>query len=207
MVKRGLHPGGSKVITSLQGSAYSGSRSTVKMGLPPRVSASRGKDQICTNEALPVVVLKLWSLMLFNPERTPLIWQSFAIEISCEQVCIPVGCIPPACWLYRGSASRGICIQEGVHLGGIWFQVGGGLHPGSRGVCNQWEGGLHPGSWADPLPLWTEWQTDVKTLPCPKLRLWAVIMCFPGTFEEYCPCFVKRVLITKSGIENRQNLP
>ena len=24
---------------------------------------------------------------------------------------------------------------------------------------------------ADPLPLWTEWHTRVKTLPCPKLRL------------------------------------
>ena len=27
-----------------------------------------------------------------------------------------------------------------------------------------------------PPPLWTEWHTGVKTLPCPKLRLWAVEM-------------------------------
>ena len=27
---------------------------------------------------------------------------------------------------------------------------------------------------ADLLPLWTEWNTWVKILPCPKLRLWAV---------------------------------
>ena len=29
---------------------------------------------------------------------------------------------------------------------------------------------------AYPLPLWTEWHTRVKTLPCPKLRLRAVII-------------------------------
>ena len=29
-------------------------------------------------------------------------------------------------------------------------------------------------SYREPLPLWTEWQTRVKTLPCPKLRLRAV---------------------------------
>ena len=35
--------------------------------------------------------------------------------------------------------------------------------------------GLGPSD-RDPLPLWTEWQTRVKTLPCPKLRLRALII-------------------------------
>ena len=36
-------------------------------------------------------------------------------------------------------------------------------------------------------PLWTEWQTGVKILPCPKLRLRAVIMSVTVSlfFEKY----------------------
>ena len=46
----------------------------------------------------------------------------------------------------------------------------GGVCP-TRGVC------IRGGGWADPLPLWTEWHTGIKTLPCPKLRLRAVKLC------------------------------
>ena len=73
----------------------------------------------------------------------------------------------------------------GVYLPGprgctclVW---GGVPAPGPGGVCT-WSGGCVPAwSWGVylvryPPPLWTEWQTDVKILPCPKLRLRAVMM-------------------------------
>ena len=62
-----------------------------------------------------------------------------------KQECIPVGCVPPACWPYSTVSYVSV------------------LHPG--------EGGR-----ADTPPPWTEWQTCVKTLPCPKLRLQTVTM-------------------------------
>ena len=39
-----------------------------------------------------------------------------------------------------------------------------------------WQRGLlgKPPGQRPPSPLWTDWQTWVKTLPCPKLHLWAV---------------------------------
>ena len=51
-----------------------------------------------------------------------------------------------------------------------------GRVPAPRGV--PWGGGGYPSMhWGRP-PLWTEWQTGAKILPCPKLRLWAVIIGF-----------------------------
>ena len=65
------------------------------------------------------------------------------------------------------SASRGVCPT----LGGL-PNLGGSLHPGgsaqTQGVCIQ--GGVGQTT----SPLWTEWHTRVKTLPCPKLRFWTV---------------------------------
>ena len=61
------------------------------------------------------------------------------------------------------------------------------LHPGgsaSRGVCIQ--GGLHP------LPGEAEWQTGVKTLPYPKLRLRAVIICRTKTMHKFHGWCVKK---------------
>ena len=70
-----------------------------------------------------------------------------------KQEYIPVGCVPPASfavsWVGGGVSGRGGCLPGGC--------LPRGCLP--RGVC---------------YPLWTEWQTGVKTLPCPKLRLWAV---------------------------------
>ena len=82
-----------------------------------------------------------------------------------KQVCVLVGCVPPACWplavsISKGGSALGVCIK------GICIQ--GGLHPGgfpSRGrgvgVCIQEDlhlggGGLHPGGsasggWTDPI--------------------------------------------------------
>ena len=60
-----------------------------------------------------------------------------------KQECIPVGCVPPACWPYpsmhcsRGCTCPGGCTSQGVYL----------------------PGGYLPGY----SPLWTEWQTRVKT--------------------------------------------
>ena len=50
---------------------------------------------------------------------------------------------------------------------------GGGLHLGWGSASGR--------GWADPLPPWTEWQTGVKSLPCPKLRLrWVTTFIFPN---------------------------
>ena len=58
--------------------------------------------------------------------------------------------------------------------------LGGNLHP-VRGL--HLRGVLHPRGWAEP-PFWTEWQTGVKTLPCPRLRLWAVTTKAFGVFHK-----------------------
>ena len=61
----------------------------------------------------------------------------------------------------------GRCTWWGVYLpGGV---------PG-RGCTCPGGGCTCPGT---PLPLWTEWQTAAKILPCPKLRLRAVIITLP----------------------------
>ena len=39
-----------------------------------------------------------------------------------------------------------------------------------------------PFPWPGTLPLWTEWQTGVNILPCPKLHLWAV-----NIYRRYLP--------------------
>ena len=83
-------------------------------------------------------------------------WKDFLLT------CIPVGCVPLACWLYRGGGlpnPRGVCIQEGLpipqgglsNLGWVWHP-GGSAQPGgstSRGVCPT-QGGLHPGGLGRP---------------------------------------------------------
>ena len=81
----------------------------------------------------------------------------------------------------RGYASGGL--HRGYLHGGGLPNLEGNLHPGMTawGVCIQ--GGLptplprsaYVGVGQTPLPLWTEWHTGVKTLPCPKLRLRTVI--------------------------------
>ena len=64
-----------------------------------------------------------------------------------KQACIPVGCVPPACCPYLPACTA----------------LGGYLLPGGVYLPRYFP------------PLWTEWQTGVKILPCPKLRLRAVI--------------------------------
>ena len=69
-----------------------------------------------------------------------------------KQECIPVGCVPPACWPYPSMHWAG----EGVSQ----HALGGGCLLG--GVCC---GVSARGDWQTPS-LWTEWQTGVKILPC-----------------------------------------
>ena len=77
-----------------------------------------------------------------------------------KQDCIPVGCVPPACWPYLPVFSGGGClVQRGVSdLGGVWsrrgvYLVQGGPGPGGSdpGGCT-WSGGMSglggvPGHW------------------------------------------------------------
>ena len=81
--------------------------------------------------------------------------------INSNKFQIPVGCVPPALYRTGGSLSRGL-FQGGLCPGGLC--PGGSL---SGGVSVQ-------GVSVRETPLWTVWQTSVKTLPCPKLRLRAV---------------------------------
>ena len=82
---------------------------------------------------------------------------------------LPGGCLPPrrGCLPAGGSPCQG-----GLLLGGCLL-LGWCLPPGGLPA-----GGVPPsrGSpWWETPPLLTEWQTGVKILPCPKLRLRAVI--------------------------------
>ena len=75
------------------------------------------------------------------------------------------GCVPGV------FASGGVCSRRVSAPGGCLL----------RGVCLLPEGLLLGGGGGIPAcseadPLWTEWQTGAKILPCPKLRFRAVIM-------------------------------
>ena len=113
-------------------------------------------------------------------------------NFSCKQECIPVGCVPPACCPYLPACTA----PGGTCLGVVYLLSGGctflGAYLPSGGVPAQWgctcpvgvylPGVYLPGGMYLPIlctcpgtfPLWTEWQTGAKILPCPKLRLRAV---------------------------------
>ena len=66
-------------------------------------------------------------------------------ETCGKQECIPVGCVPPACWPYLPActAPGGSASGAGGSSHGAWWCIP---------ACTE----AHP-------PLWTEWQTRVKT--------------------------------------------
>ena len=142
--------------------------------------------------------------MHVNPH--PQYWLKCKREINSKQDCIPVGCIPPACWPYlpactaqggawsQGVSALGGCLLQGECLlwGGVcsrgvpapgWgLPLGGCLLLGG-GVCAQvvpgpggvgW-GGIPACTEVDPPCEQNSWHTLLKILPCPKLRLRAVI--------------------------------
>ena len=84
----------------------------------------------------------------------------------------PLGCgpgpdppqFPPWVWAWQeGLLGRGSLLGRGISLaGGVSLAEGGGMP-----ACTE----------ADLSPLWTEWQTGAKILPCPKLRLLALTKC------------------------------
>ena len=59
--------------------------------------------------------------------------------------------------------------------GGVSLAVEGLLGRGFLGSRGSPWWGVLCKAWWDTTPLWTEWQTGAKILPCPKLRLRAVI--------------------------------
>ena len=82
-------------------------------------------------------------------------------KLPFKQECIPVGCVPPATVATIGCTGGG-SVREGLCVcvwGGGKISARGKSLPG--GLCDR---DLHP------FPLSTEWQTRVKTFPCPKLR-------------------------------------
>ena len=89
-------------------------------------------------------------------------WETSRINIQkiiktiSQQECIPVGCLPSTAVAVSGGGGGG------SGQGGCLPKVG--VCPGDvclRGVSAQVVSARHT-----VLPLWTEWQTDVKTLPC-----------------------------------------
>ena len=71
---------------------------------------------------------KLWWTMFISGKLNRV-----SIRTLTKQVCIPVGCIPPACWHIRGGLLRGVCIQGGSASGGVCIRevcIWGGLQPG-----------------------------------------------------------------------------
>ena len=102
--------------------------------------------------------------------------------------------------LSSGSLSRGLC--QGSLCPGTWEQR---QRPpwkehGTRDRNppeGKWDQAARHevASYRDPLPPWTEWQTQVKTLPCPKLRLQKVILYIK--IFLCCSTYSSRVLETK----------
>ena len=94
------------------------------------------------------------------------LWQPTQLRIPCEQVCIPVGCVPTACSPYPSMHCAGGVYPSMHSAGGMCIQACTGQ--GTRGRHTPWEQRQTP-----PLhgtrgrhPPWTKWQTGVKTLPC-----------------------------------------
>ena len=83
-----------------------------------------------------------------------------------KQYCIPVGCVPPACCPYLPACTAP---GGGLRLGGVPTSGPGGVSA-PWGTC-LWSGGVYPSRQWGRAPLWTEWQTGAKILPCPKLHL------------------------------------
>ena len=122
----------------------------------------------------------------------------FQRKTYCKQECIPVGCVPPA----AVAVHRGVCLSAcwDTHPPWCWPgdppgcgpgvppRCGPGDPPGQTPQLPPWVWALRPpGNLQGMLgyhlqcmlgyhPLWTEWQTGAKILPCPKLHLRAVIM-------------------------------
>ena len=107
-----------------------------------------------------------WSISTSNIFLLRTITQTINSNIIIKQDCIPVGCIPSACWPYLPActAQGGVCLlRGGLLLGGLLqggLLLGGVYFPG--GVCFQrvWYPSMH---WGRPPHPWTEWQTRVKT--------------------------------------------
>ena len=115
-----------------------------------------GKDQICTSISKPKKSITFKLLHhLYKTSNCPK--NPGTIDIN-KQDCIPVGCIPPACWPYL--LARGGAWSRGVPGWGMSARGGGGGIP----ACTE----------ADPLCEQNSWHTLLKILPCSKLRLRAV---------------------------------
>ena len=104
-----------------------------------------------------------------------------------EQECIPVGCVPSACWAYPvGGLPNLPPWMQTIWIYTSWMQTP--LDADSPGCRPSWMQTprcrlpwrqtplvIWPVMHAvKPTLLWTEWQTGVKTLPCSKLDLRSV---------------------------------
>ena len=100
--------------------------------------------------------------------------------IQWQQDCIPVGCIPPACWPYVPPYTA----QEACLLpGGEVPPWGGGL---LRGLSQ------HALRQTPPPCGQNSWHTLLKILPCPKLRLRAVKILLLTKIIRTCSILCKR---------------
>ena len=101
-----------------------------------------------------------------------------------KQECIPVGYIPPTAVAVGRGAPPGT--PQGADPPDQAPPPPGADPPGpgtprpGTPCCKVCWDSTHP-------PLWTEWQTGVKILACPKLRFRAVINCF--SYHIMNPCF------------------
>ena len=81
-----------------------------------------------------------------------------------QQECIPVGCIPPACWSYPIVSWGGPC---SIPLGcrPHWMQNPLDADPHRQTSFVE----AHLPTWRQtPIPPWAEWRMLAKILPCPK---------------------------------------
>ena len=93
------------------------------------------------------------------------------------QECIPVGCVPPAHWPYlvvsyappRNHA--GPPATTHAHWQPCMPPQQPHTPPPSNHACRLGQHACLPPWQPRTPPPWTEWQTGVKILPCPKLRL------------------------------------
>ena len=92
------------------------------------------------------------------------------IEINYEQECIPVGCVPSAAVAVRGGLHQAPPPSR--------HPPGAGTPPGTR----------PPGPGTPPTCGQNSWHTLLKILPCPKIRLHAVINVYSHVTLESPVC-------------------
>ena len=119
----------------------------------PQVSGITRHASVCTPRSTHclLVSINFTALLTWTKTFTWRLWTHYG-----QQECIPVGCVPPACWLYPSMHCEGGCVFQ--HALGRAMCIPACTGQGCVYPSMQW--GRHP-------PLWTDrhlWKNNLHKL-------------------------------------------